>query len=171
MSFDLVSKGLEETKVETLESKLRDGDTHDFEMESKFSFEWGFKTADQAIVCADMTRALDLSKFPGIQASVYYVPNKPRVDAGEENFRAALKALLAENCTREVFVEDVEQPREFVVTLDLHLDGADNATHLSATVVDYSREVLKKRHSMSRNVCCLLAFIEDESLSLLGCFV
>ena len=92
----------------------------------------------------------------GVEAQVYYVRNKPAVDSGEERFRASLKALLAENCTQKVFVEDVNHPEQFDVTLDLHLDGAEGATHLSSSLVDYSREVLLTRHTIPRNVCVLL---------------
>lgn len=142
--------------METKESELRDDDDERvFEMECEFSFELAFRTSDQACVCADMIRSLGWTRLNGVEAQVYYVPNKPAVDSGEELFRASLKALLAENCTQTVFMEDVNHPEQFDVTLDLHLDGAEEATHLSSTLVDYSREVLKSRHTIPRNVCVL----------------
>lgn len=149
---------MEETKVETKESELRGDDERVFEMKCKFSFELAFPTADQACVCADMIRSMGWTRLNGVEAKVYYVPSKPTLDSGEERFRASLKALLAENCTQRVFVEDVYHPKQFDVTLDLHLDGADEATHLSSSLVDYSREVLKTRHTLPRNVCVLLCY-------------
>ena len=125
-------------------------------MRCKFSFELGFPTADQACVCADMIRSMGWTRLNGVESQVFYVPNKPAVASGEEQFRASLKALLAENCTQQVFMEDVNHPEQFDVTLDLHLDGAEQASHLSSTLVDYSRKVLKTRHTMPRNVCVLL---------------
>lgn len=160
-----MSKDLEETKVETKESELRGGDERVFEMECKFSFELAFNTADQASLCADMIRSMGWTRMNGVEARVYYVPNKLGVDSGEERFRASLKALLAENCSQKVFVEDVNHPKQFDVTLDLHLDGADEATHLSSTLVDYTREVLKMRHTLPRNVCglsCCCLLTENE---------